>query len=1176
MKGWLALTLVALCGLVRAAEIVVNAANSPYALTAAENKASNSVRLEDGAVLQLPSLDVRVEIDVADNGAAGVTLDFSPLADASRAPRFYGRVVSPTTTFRIKGSNTVDVGLDVNDARNSVAGKIWYVPTMEYLDAEGAAYANPGGVRFVGMSYIFGVAAPCAIAPGARIYVGRYFQSKTNVIATNPAETLFADPSQVTVEGYDLMLLDDKTLPDGATITVCKNGVLRLKALWMDGTGFSNLGKASWPHHVVLNSEGVGEGDRRPQLWFQTNGETKLTKSLTGDGDFGYDMGGANNSANCNAFITGPVECTGNILVADRNQRLTLGISTNGAHFTSIDVCENAFVRFTRYSSFGGTVVADSITDRSTISLAPNMQMDFPWPTHCYEDGQFTTYVKATERVDLNSLRRNNAQTVVHLNADATVEGLTDDTNLRIASNTTASLTMPPSEKAIVSVEPNATVQIQRPEEPSWRDVAALWFDPNDASTIDGLGTHPLSAAYAALLTAPLNTTLFDGKLVEYMRDCRADHTMYNGYNSRLYFKDAISRQYQCYLVASNDTTVGRTCLYGGTLNDAKTTTGKYYCSDDGTKVAQQGNDGRRLPFSQGLSVGGISAQYLIMAFNASNGGGYEIMGTESGQFLRTDKTQAGPIMDSGAYDVWVNGEKVDPTTRALSGGWQIITVNCKGVKLLGPGWTKGAYANSGGQCWGDILVFTNQLTELQRQEAEAELMARWCTAADADKTAQPVARPLSLTGTGVVDVPSNVGVDLHGNFSGTLNLTDGYVEINDWKLPYTEDEIPSEDRVAWFNPDDPATAKVDPKKESWLKDYKLGNDGNTAMYAGGSRIPHLVLRARGLGMEHTWIDYNDTYELKKSQTNKGNQGNTMRLVANPTSSTEQTWDVQTVFQIMDSERGGGTPFALDIDAKGKTTIRLRSTTSAFDPIFASGSASTYTGGGIWLNGETRANASGFTGQPELFTFTATESFPLLCFAQYVNSEVDVAAWNADHATKKGNWNGEFQGETILFNSELEADVRNGINAYLMGKWLGRLPEGYADARQATIAGRGTVRVAKMEQRPRFADTFAGQISFAGGVWSVMPNADGSVTGAIDVPDADLAGGPLDGVVSIPASAKIKAGEWTLARFRSWENVRGFALDPAFVAAHPTARLDVSGTALKLVVVQDSTLVIIR
>lgn len=83
MKGWLALTLVALCGLVRAAEIVVNAANSPYALTAAENKASNSVRLEDGVVLQLPSLDVRVEIDVADNGSAGVTVDFSTSSPAA-------------------------------------------------------------------------------------------------------------------------------------------------------------------------------------------------------------------------------------------------------------------------------------------------------------------------------------------------------------------------------------------------------------------------------------------------------------------------------------------------------------------------------------------------------------------------------------------------------------------------------------------------------------------------------------------------------------------------------------------------------------------------------------------------------------------------------------------------------------------------------------------------------------------------------------------------------------------------------------------------------------------------------------------------------------------------------------------------------------------------------------
>ena len=32
-----------------------------------------------------------------------------------------------------------------------------------------------------------------------------------------------------------------------------------------------------------------------------------------------------------------------------------------------------------------------------------------------------------------------------------------------------------------------------------------------------------------------------------------------------------------------------------------------------------------------------------------------------------------------------------------------------------------------------------------------------------------------------------------------------------------------------------------------------------------------------------------------------------------------------------------------------------------------------------------------------------------------------------------------------------------GIEAYLMGKWIGRLPEGYVDIRQSTVMGTGKV-----------------------------------------------------------------------------------------------------------------------
>ena len=50
------------------------------------------------------------------------------------------------------------------------------------------------------------------------------------------------------------------------------------------------------------------------------------------------------------------------------------------------------------------------------------------------------------------------------------------------------------------------------------------------------------------------------------------------------------------------------------------------------------------------------------------------------------------------------------------------------------------------------------------------------------------------------------------------------------------------------------------------------------------------------------------------------------------------------------------------------------------------------------------------------------------------------------HLTAAGKWIGEIQGEILLYSTTLTDDVRNGISTYLMGKWLGFLPEGYSDS----------------------------------------------------------------------------------------------------------------------------------
>ena len=136
--------------------------------------------------------------------------------------------------------------------------------------------------------------------------------------------------------------------------------------------------------------------------------------------------------------------------------------------------------------------------------------------------------------------------------------------------------------------------------------------------------------------------------------------------------------------------------------------------------------------------------------------------------------------------------------------------------------------------------------------------------------------------------------------------------------------------------------------------------------------------------------------------------------------------------------------------------------------------------------------SKGFLGQPEVFAIRGTDQVNAPVIGSYHNSE-------------KGAKNGEIIGEVLLYSTELTDDQVKGIEAYLMGKWIGRLPEGYADIRQATVAGTGTVQVAVGSQMPQIARTFEGEISVAagGGSFNMTIDTDsGEVHGALDCPAA--------------------------------------------------------------------------
>ena len=92
----------------------------------------------------------------------------------------------------------------------------------------------------------------------------------------------------------------------------------------------------------------------------------------------------------------------------------------------------------------------------------------------------------------------------------------------------------------------------------------------------------------------------------------------------------------------------------------------------------------------------------------------------------------------------------------------------------------------------------------------------------------------------------------------------------------------------------------------------------------------------------------------------------------------------------------------------------------------------------------------------------------------------------------------------LYYSVNLSDSVVEGIEAYLMKKWLARLPKGFTDAGNVVVDGLGSVIVGDAAARPKLAASFAGLLSVTGSEMFDMTidASTGDVTGAIVAPDA--------------------------------------------------------------------------
>ena len=721
-----------------------------------------------------------------------------------------------------------------------------------------------------------------------------------------------------------------------------------------------------------------------------------------------------------------------------------------------------------------------------------------------------------------------------------------------------------------------------------WTNAAALWVDPNALTTVLSQPGDLAREEWIAKLGTPSLTRTTGGyPLVEGLSDCRTWQTYYSVRNARAYnyVNDAKDPKYD-----------GAVSSVFAVLKSDGPNGLKYLdCAYDGNS--------RRMPVGVGQIAANegcsIKATLVVMAFDSSKGGGKAIVGTTEGAFARTaDKNS--PIVSSAVdADIWVDGQKVaDPTTDKLGGTWQVISVDLSKYTLNGFGWIHN-YSDSGGSTgprYGEIVVFTNAVSAACRQRVESYLAKKWGVSAYTPD-ASVVDGELILSGHGTASV-DDVTVTAGGSFRGTLTM-DGTTLRVPSALPWSEKDIPTANRLLWFDPTDAASLYLETRERQdavrglFQRGVTLGTAEEEAyfLYGTGSRRPYLRRWTRGFGAERPWIDF----EHAADHVPGSSDGNVIRIkkwykdlgISSDDYSNNRNLGIdhkvggRTYFIVSDSCRGGGDVLRTavgsgqDFGSRGNYPL-------ASAAIWNNANAKV-SGGTTRLNGLDVATptSTGFTGEPEVLSVCATAAANFGAIGNYVNTESATDPVTGKKYAIPTFGHGEMVGELLVFDSELAADVRKNIENYLLNKWVGRLQAGYVDWREATIDGTGTVQAESLSVAPKLASTFAGTLALteseaAPTLDIAVDAATGIVTGGLVAPGTTVAQKWIGNPVLNVTVTGIGYGEFALVDLAGISPAVTWTVNVTTVHGLAEVVQSDGGATVKVKIIPRGTMILIR
>ena len=304
-----------------------------------------------------------------------------------------------------------------------------------------------------------------------------------------------------------------------------------------------------------------------------------------------------------------------------------------------------------------------------------------------------------------------------------------------------------PSPTAKIKVLSGGTLEFGNAKalsEATGTDTLGLWLD---ATVSESLKQYDVDGTYPAVFTN-------DSIIIRRWNDRRAEQTAVYGLNPT----GGGKIRYYPYVLTNvcNGASVVSFGEYKGVL-DAKWA----YVDSSGNvpswATSASLNECRRLPFNKAVPV-----KWSAMVYSSALGGGHMLLGgyclkenpdVREGEAFEPGNTSfnepkeegekapyyyfgrdwGGPrVLNYGSVSAWLDGVKLDnPGSATLNGGCQILTIDSRQsdgrgteVRALGT-WTDDDH-NCGGQIYGEILLFTNDVTIAQRRAVESYLAAKW------------------------------------------------------------------------------------------------------------------------------------------------------------------------------------------------------------------------------------------------------------------------------------------------------------------------------------------------------------------------------------------------------------------------------------------------------------------